>query len=102
MSSCASTALSSQRRKELDKEIRGVIEELESFLNTLDPIRQPTSMFYRSNLKVVGRFVSLALVAQRRHPLSEIPRFYGPGIYTIYYNGPFPAYARIASTKTPI
>ncbi|PZP11861.1 MAG: restriction endonuclease, partial [Sphingomonas hengshuiensis] len=36
-----SGSLSTPRRRALDKEIRGVIEELESFLNTLDPIRQP-------------------------------------------------------------
>ena len=87
-----SATLSAPRRRSLDKEIRGVIEELESFLNTLDPIRQPSAVFDPSNPKVVGRFVSLALVAQQRHPLAEIPRFYGSGIYAIYYNGPFPAY----------
>lgn len=97
-----STTLTTQRRRALDKEIRGVIEQLESFLNTLDPIRQPTSMFDPSNPKVVGRFVSLALVAQQRHPLSEIPRFYGSGIYAIYYKGRFPAYAPISGTETPI
>lgn len=97
-----SVTLSTPRRRALDKEIRGVIEQLESFLNTLDPIRQPTSMFDPSNPKVVGRFVSLALVAQQRHPLSEIPRFYGSGIYAIYYNGPYPAYASIRGSETPI
>ena len=39
-----STTLSAPRRRSLDKEIRGVIEELESFLNTLDPIRQPSAV----------------------------------------------------------
>ena len=69
-----STTLSAPRRRTLEKEIRGVIEELGSFLNTLDPIRQPSAVFDPSNPKVVGRFVSLALVAQQRHPLAEIPR----------------------------
>ncbi|MEB3059466.1 hypothetical protein, partial [Parvimonas sp. D9] len=49
------TELSSQRRRALDKEIHGVIEELESFLNTLDPIRQPTAVFDPGNPKIVGR-----------------------------------------------
>jgi hypothetical protein len=79
-----------------------VIQELGSFLNTLDPIRQPSAVFDPSNPKVVGRFVSLALVAQQRHPLAEIPRFYGSGIYAIYYNGPFPLYAPISGSETPI
>ncbi|WP_375292547.1 Eco29kI family restriction endonuclease [Sphingomonas melonis] len=97
-----STELSSQRRRALDKDIRGVIEELESFLNTLDPIRQPTAVFDPGNPKIVGRFVALALVAQSRHPLAKIPRSYGSGVYAIYYNGPFPAYAPISGTETPI
>ncbi|MEQ3750335.1 MAG: Eco29kI family restriction endonuclease [Celeribacter sp.] len=97
-----SAQLSAPRRRALDKEIRGVIEELESFLNTLDPIRQPSAVFDPSNPKVVGRFVSLALVAQQRHPLAEIPRSYGSGIYAIYYNGPFPAYAPLRGSETPI
>jgi hypothetical protein len=59
-------------------------------------------VFDPSNPKVVGRFVSLALVAQQRHPLAEIPRFYGSGIYAIYYNGPFPLYAPISGSETPI
>lgn len=96
------TTLSSQRRRALDKDIRGVIEELESFLNTLDPIRHPTAVFDPGNPKIVGRFVALALVAQSRHPLAKIPRSYGSGVYAIYYNGPFPAYATISGTETPI
>ena len=55
-----------------------------------------------SNPKVVGRFVALALVAQDRHPLAEIPKFYGSGVYAIYYNGSYPAYSPISGTETPI
>jgi hypothetical protein len=98
----ASTTLTAPKRRALEKEIRGVIDELGSFLNTLDPIRQPTAVFDPSNPKVVGRFVSLALVAQQRHPLAEIPRFYGSGIYAIYYKGQFPLYAPISGSETPI
>lgn len=97
-----SVTLTTNRRRALEREIRGVIEELGSFLNTLDPIRQPTAMFDPSNPKVVGRFVSLALVAQERHPLAEIPNTYGSGVYAIYYNGPFKAYAPISESETPI
>lgn len=97
-----STTLSGPARRKLEKEIRTVIEELGTFLNTLDPVRQPTAVFDPSNPKVVGRFVSLALVAQQRHPLAEIPRFYGSGIYAIYYNGPFPPYAPLSGSETPI
>lgn len=98
----ASTTLTGPARRKLEREIRVVIAELGSFLNTLDPIGQPTAVFDPSNPKVVGRFVSLALVAQQRHPLANIPSAYGSGVYAIYYNGPFPAYAPISGSETPI
>jgi hypothetical protein len=97
-----STTLTGPARRKLETEIRAVIQALGSLLNTLDPIRQPTAVFDPSNPKVVGRFVSLALVAQQRHPLAEIPRFYGSGIYAIYYTGRFAAYAPISDSETPI
>lgn len=95
-------SLTSRARRDLEKEIRTVIDELGKFLNDLDPIRQPSAVFDPSNPKVVGRFVSLALVAQPRHPLGEIARFYGSGVYAIYYNGPFKLYAPISRTENPI
>ena len=98
----AATPLSAPKRRALESEIRKVIDELAALLNSLDPIRQPSAVFDPSNPKVVGRFVSLALVAQQRHPLAEIPRFYGSGVYAIYYTGKYPAYVPIANTETPI
>ena len=60
--------LTSHARRKLELEIRTIIDDLGKFLNELDPIQQPTSVFDPSNPKIVGRFVSLALVAQPRHP----------------------------------
>jgi len=78
--------------------------ELEQLLELLDPIRQPTSVFDPSDPRLVGRFVSLALVAQTRHPLSTIKtvKFYGSGVYAIYYTGAFPPYVPISKSETPI
>lgn len=50
----------------------------------------------------MGRFVALALVAQTRHPLAEIPKVYGSGVYAIYYRGEFPLYAPWAQSETPL
>lgn len=95
-------SLSNPRRKKLEIQIREAIDGLTTLLGRLDPIAPPTSVFDPSNPKVVGRFVALALVAQDRHPLAEIPRFYGSGVYAIYYRGAFPAYQAISGTETPI
>jgi hypothetical protein len=95
-------ALTSRARKVLENQIRQVIVDLGGFLNELDPIRQPISLFDPSNPKIVGRFVSLALVAQSRLPMSKISRFYGSGVYAIYYNGIFAPYQPISKSETPI
>jgi len=93
---------SPRRRRELENEIRSAIQELGRVLNDLDPVRQPTALFDPSNPKVVGRFISLALVAQTRHPLSNVPRFYGSGVYAIYYTGKFKPYSPLSGSETPI
>lgn len=91
----------SERRK-LDVEIRQVIFGLESLLRDIDPVRQPVAVFDPSNPKIIGRFIALALVAQKRQPLSEVPPFYGSGVYAIYYKGDFEQYQPINGTETPI
>lgn len=98
----AQVALSASARRRVETEIRKIIDELAKFLNDLDPIRQPAAIFDPSNPKIVGRFISLALVAQPKHQLSDIIRSYGSGVYAIYYNGPLRAYAPISGTETPI
>ena len=100
--SAATTNLSSPSRKGLNNEIRQAISDLDGFLQTLDPIRQPASVFDPSNPKVVGRFVALALVAQERLPLAEVQPFYGSGVYAIYYRGRFGLYGALSGTETPL
>jgi hypothetical protein len=96
------TSLPTTKRKRLETQIKKAIDDLTALLGKLDPIAQPTSVFDPSNPKVVGRFVSLAMVAQDRRPLGDIPKFYGSGVYAIYYTGSFPAYQPISGTETPI
>ena len=94
--------LSDHKRRKLEADVKNAIDDLTTLLGRLDPIAQPTSVFDPSNPKVVGRFVALALVAQDRHPLSDISKFYGSGVYAIYYRGAFPAYQDISDTETPL
>lgn len=96
------TELPATRRKVLEADIREVIGGLSGILTKLDPIRQPSAVFDPTNPKVIGRFVALALVAQERLDLRAVPKSYGSGVYAIYYRGPFPDYARISGTETPI
>ena len=95
-------SLSSAARRKLETEIRAVVEALGRFLNELDPIKQPTSAFDPGNPKVVGRFIALAMVAQKRRSLASFEKHYGSGVYALYYNGPFALYDRIKGTETPM
>jgi hypothetical protein len=94
--------LTASGRRSFDSQIRGLIAELEAALSRLDPTTAPTSVFDPSNPKVVGRFTALALVAQPRHALGSLGRFYGSGVYALYYNGDHPLYRPLSGTETPI
>lgn len=94
--------LTAHRRRTLQVEVQSVMGELSKLLQAIDPISQPVAVFDPSNPKVVGRFVSLALVAQERQQLADVMPAYGAGVYAIYYVGPFEPYAPISGTETPI
>lgn len=47
----------------------------------------------------LGSSVASALLMQPLHPLAELSRFHGAGVYAIYYHGKFTAYADIRSAK---
>ncbi len=82
--------------------IETVAKRLADLAKTLDPIRRPEVIFDPSNPKTAGRFVALTLVAQPRHGLGNLQEFYGAGVYAIYYNGPFDAYAPLSRSDHPI
>lgn len=85
---------------------RRQIEEIEARVNrlviALDPVRRPTSVFDPTHPAQVGRFLALALVAQPRVPLANVKRFYGSGIYAIYYSGAFKYYKPLSKSNHPI
>jgi hypothetical protein len=88
------------------RDLREVIEKSASALQqlhqTLDLVRTPTSVFDPASPKVVGRFVAMAMLAQERIPLANIDRFYGAGVYALYYRGPHPVYSSLSTVDHPI
>lgn len=93
---------SSVARKRLDTELRELVGRVDVLLRDLDPVRQPRFMFDPGNPAVVGRFIALAMISQPRVALGQAERFYGSGVYALYYSGDFPAYEPIKATETPI
>jgi len=78
--------------------------DLRSRLNALDPVSQPPAFFDPADPRLFGTFAAVALLGQERVPLSQRAgqRFYGSGVYAIYYSGDFDLYAPISQTETPI
>jgi hypothetical protein len=98
----STNSLKANERRRVDAEVRSVISGLETLLRQIDPIRQPTAVFDPSNPKIIGRFIALALVAQKRLPLGALQDFYGSGVYAIYYVGDFEAYRAVSKSETPV
>lgn len=88
------------------RRVRSTITEacgkLQKLIADLDPIKHPGAVFDPSNPVVVGRVVAITLIAQPRKPLANVERFYGSGVYAIYYNGDFKAYRQLARSEHPI
>ena len=89
-------------RRDLDTEIRSLVDRSETLLRDLDPVGQPSAVFDPADPSLIARFVALALIAQPRQVLSDIEPFYGSGVYALYYNGAFPDYRPIINSETPI
>lgn len=88
------------------RRIRGALamhaSAVEAARSKTDPIRMPTATFDPADPKIVGRTVSLALLAQPMVPLARIASAYGSGVYAIYYAGDHPLYVGISGSETPI
>lgn len=82
--------------------ITGACGKLQRLVADLDPIKHPGIVFDPSNPNVVGRVVAITLIAQTRKPLANVEKFYGSGVYAIYYNGGFKAYKPLSKREHPI
>lgn len=96
------SSLPPNKLRDLRAKLEAGIERLRVFLGEIDPIKQPTVIFDPSDPKVIGELIAHTLLIQPLRPLASVDRFYGSGVYAIYYNGNFPAYLPIKRTETPI
>lgn len=94
--------LSVQRVKRVRKTITEAYEKLRRVVEGLDPIKHPGFVFEPSNPNVAGRIIGIAMIAQPRKPLTVVDRFYGSGVYALYYDGDFEAYQALTKKEHPI
>ena len=96
------SGIKASRRRNLRLEIGKAIEQLSKLSRGLDPIAQPPVVFDPSDPDTVGTLIARTMLEQERIPLSSLGKFYGSGVYAIYYRGDFSAYSPIRGTETPI
>ena len=94
--------LTASRAKSVRKTLSEAYEKLRQLVADLDPIKHPGFVFDPSNPGVAGRVAGIAMIAQPRKPLMNVDRFYGSGIYALYYNGKFRPYKSISGREHPI
>jgi len=94
--------LSSSRLRRVRNAIVEAYVEIKRTIDDLDPIKHPGFVFDPANPAIVGRFIGITMVAQPRKPLARDDRFYGSGVYALYYKGDYPAYQQIAGKEHPI
>ena len=92
----------SAEARKVRKKVSDAYEQIRRVMEALDPIKHPVYVFEPSNPNVAGRIVGIALVAQPRRPLATVDRFYGSGVYALYYKGAFDAYSGIKGKEHPI
>lgn len=90
------------QRTRLREQLREVAQRLSDLRVGLDPVRLPDTVFDPSDARSMGELIAKTLLGQERHPLATVPRFYGSGVYALYYRGDFAAYAPIRGTDTPL
>ncbi len=95
-------ATSTRQLRKLRSQIGLVLERLEKLLHEADPVKVPTYVFDPADAHVVGQLIADTLLIQSRQSLASLPKFYGSGVYAIYYGGPFPTYAPLVGYETPI
>jgi len=97
-----SPRLDKSRLRGLRDDISRVIERLQQLASAIDPIGQPPFVLDPSEPRVIGELIARTLLEQPRTKLTELRRFYGSGVYAIYYRGDFSAYRRLSGRDWPL
>lgn len=90
------------RAKKVRAGIQGSLAKLTSLLDSLDPIKKPAFVFDPGDPLRIAELIVNTMNAQPKIPLSSIGRFWGAGVYALYYKGDYDAYRPIKGRNHPI
>lgn len=91
-----------KKAKKLTRKLDQLAPRIAAIAESLDPVRPPHRIIQLSDPATIGRLIGRELEGIEPIPLSDVPAFYGSGVYALYYSGDFPAYEAIAGTDVPI
>jgi hypothetical protein len=82
--------------------VASLAKRLATLAEKADPVHRPSVVFDPADPVLVGRFVAMMLAAQPQAPLGSVPKFYGSGVYAIYYKGGFAPYKPLSNSEHPV
>ncbi len=94
--------LTPARRKQVQAKVSLLIAELERIGTASSLVQMPPVVLDPSEPHVIGKLIVDVLLVQERYPLASVPRFFGSGVYALYYKGDFDAYTPASRTETPL
>lgn len=94
--------LSGRQAAKIQADLATTIGKLKDLSQGLDPVKLPGKVFNPADPAAVGAFIGMAMLAQPRRPLGEVGKFYGSGVYAIYYTGDFNGYEPLSGAEHPI
>jgi hypothetical protein len=96
--------LTSSKRRKLREDLETTLRKLELIGQNLDMVALPELVFDPTAPRVIGKLVASTLLTQPRLPLKDMvdARFYGAGVYAIYYRGNFDAYRPVSGKEYPL
>ena len=94
--------ISNHRLSRARRELSEAIDRLQVFQIALDPVAVPDRILDPADPDFVGELIAKNLIDEPLYPLASIRRFYGSGVYALYYHGDFDVYGPIRASDTPI
>lgn len=95
-------SFSKRKRSLYRKQILKLMDKLQIVSTQLDPIKAPPKVFDPSDPSVIGKLIARTLLASPLHMLDDLDKFYGSGVYALYYTGNFIAYRPISNKDIPV
>lgn len=94
--------LSDRTRATLARELEEIARRAHQLAKSVDPVTSPHEFFDPSDPEHSASLLAGKLESLEKHKLESIARFYGSGVYALYFSGQHSAYRRIAGTDVPI